>query len=150
MKYIGNNNNYSDPNHLEHYDVKGMKWGVRKAVRNAQYAKTSRDLSKATSERNEIDRGLNKLKGYSKNPSAIGNTGLETAIMNKQIRKHEKAKSELDKIIEEFSDNDDIAAKVGGKNKLNELKKDYNNRYKDLGKEYVDVLKDIRVKRRSK
>lgn len=108
---------------LYHHGIKGQKWGVRRfqnkdgtytpagkkrynsdsgsgggiagAIRRKQRANAQNDLDKVRAQKRQVDSELRELRGYEKNPSALGKSKLSTAIRRSQIKSLEKTKAAL-------------------------------------------------------
>ena len=99
MEY--NNFNTYYPDYLQHYGVKGMKWGHRKhrgiagTIRDMQRNSANKSLSKIDSQRRQVNSELRELRGYDRNPSGLAKSKLSTAIRRSQIKSLEKTQNNL-------------------------------------------------------
>lgn len=136
-------------NELQHYGVKGMKWGVRRnrgvtgTIRDIQKKRAVRDLDDVKSRQRQIQSELSELRGYDRNPSRIGKSKISTAIRRKQIKSLEKTQNELKSkgdtnkaAIDELDQIEHYQAKKRADKALKKMQK---MRIKDLEKRYGEL-----------
>lgn len=152
---------------LYHHGIKGMKWGVRRyqnsngtltpagkkrygsdsgsggiagAIRRKQRSNAENDLSDIRSQRKQVDRELQELRGYDKNPTGFGASKISSVIRRSQIKSLEKTRSKLNArekddvgVLKELDDIEKSATKRAvdkamarlGRTKISDLTKKY-------------------------
>lgn len=61
-----------DPNSLAHYGIRGMKWGVRKAIESGNTRRLSRQYAKAQRKLAKLEKRANSGKKYAARAAALG------------------------------------------------------------------------------
>ena len=69
--------------YLAHYGIKGMKWGVRKAIESGNSARLGRQYRKAQKKLAKLEARANNGKKYAKRAAALG-AGAAAALEKRQ------------------------------------------------------------------
>lgn len=77
--------------YLEHYGVKGMKWGVRKAVRKVRKNERLRQKAKKYDTKADMDEHLHPKRRFGDSNGKLGDDILDYGQQRKAIKMREKA-----------------------------------------------------------
>lgn len=80
-----------DETYLEHYGVKGMKWGVRKAVRKVRKNERLRQKAKKYDTKADMDEHLHPKRRFGDSNGKLGNDILDYGQQRNAIKMREKA-----------------------------------------------------------
>ena len=80
-----------DETYLEHYGVKGMKWGVRKAVRKVRKNERLRQKAKKYDTKADMDEHLHPKRRFGDSNGKLGDDILDYGQQRKAIKMREKA-----------------------------------------------------------
>lgn len=80
-----------DETYLEHYGVKGMKWGVRKAVRKVQKNERLQQKAKKYDTKADMDEHLHPKRRFGDSNGKLGDDILDYGQQRKAIKMREKA-----------------------------------------------------------
>lgn len=80
-----------DEIYLEHYGVKGMKWGVRKAVRKVRKNERLRQKAKKYDAKADIDEHLHPKRRFGDSNGKLGDDILDYGQQRNAIKMREKA-----------------------------------------------------------
>lgn len=80
-----------DETYLEHYGVKGMKWGVRKAVRKVRKNERLRQKTKKYDTKADMDEHLHPKRRFGDSNGKLGDDILDYGQQRKAIKMREKA-----------------------------------------------------------
>ena len=80
-----------DETYLEHYGVKGMKWGVRKAVRKVRKNERLRQKAKKYDTKADMDEHLHPKRRFGDSNGKLGADILDYGQQRKAIKMREKA-----------------------------------------------------------
>ena len=80
-----------DETYLEHYGVKGMKWGVRKAVRKVRKNERLRQKAKKYDTKADMDEHLHPKRRFGDSNGKLGDDILDYGQQRNAIKMREKA-----------------------------------------------------------
>ena len=80
-----------DETYLEHYGVKGMKWGVRKAVRKVRKNERLRQKAKKYDAKADMDEHLHPKRRFGDSNGKLGDDILDYGQQRNAIKMREKA-----------------------------------------------------------
>lgn len=80
-----------DETYLEHYGVKGMKWGVRKAVRKVRKNERLRQKAQKYDTKADMDEHLHPKRRFGDSNGKLGDDILDYGQQRKAIKMREKA-----------------------------------------------------------
>lgn len=80
-----------DETYLEHYGVKGMKWGVRKAVRKVRRNERLRQKAKKYDTKADMDEHLHPKRRFGDSNGKLGDDILDYGQQRNAIKMREKA-----------------------------------------------------------
>ena len=80
-----------DETYLEHYGVKGMKWGVRKAVRKVRKNERLQQKAKKYDTKADMDEHLHPKRRFGDSNGKLGDDILDYGQQRKAIKMREKA-----------------------------------------------------------
>lgn len=80
-----------DETYLEHYGVKGMKWGVRKAVRKVRKNERLRQKAKKYDTKADMDEHLHPKRRFGDSNGKLGDDILDYGRQRNAIKMREKA-----------------------------------------------------------
>ena len=80
-----------DETYLEHYGVKGMKWGVRKAVRKVRKNERLQQKAKKYDTKADMDEHLHPKRRFGDSNGKLGDDILDYGQQRKAIKTREKA-----------------------------------------------------------
>lgn len=80
-----------DETYLEHYGVKGMKWGVRKAVRKVRKNERLQQKAKKYDTKADMDEHLHPKRRFGNSNGKLGDDILDYGQQRKAIKMREKA-----------------------------------------------------------
>ena len=80
-----------DETYLEHYGVKGMKWGVRKAVRKVRKNERLRQKAQKYDTKADMDEHLHPKRRFGDSNGKLGNDILDYGQQRNAIKMREKA-----------------------------------------------------------
>ena len=80
-----------DETYLEHYGVKGMKWGVRKAVRKVRKNERLRQKAKKYDTKADMDEHLHPKRRFGNSNGKLGDDILDYGQQRNAIKMREKA-----------------------------------------------------------
>lgn len=80
-----------DETYLEHYGVKGMKWGVRKAVRKVRKNERLRQKAKKYDAKADMDEHLHPKRRFGDSNGKLGDDILDYGRQRNAIKMREKA-----------------------------------------------------------
>ena len=80
-----------DETYLEHYGVKGMKWGVRKAVRKVRKNERLQQKAKKYDTKADMDEHLHPKRRFGDSNGKLGNDILDYGQQRNAIKMREKA-----------------------------------------------------------
>lgn len=80
-----------DETYLEHYGVKGMKWGVRKAVRKVRKNERLRQKAKKYDTKADMDEHLHPKRRFGDSNGKLGNDILDYGQQRNAIKMRKKA-----------------------------------------------------------
>lgn len=121
-----------DSDYLEHYGIKGMKWGVRRTIEQLQRARGRKSWEKKTSKNfDKLDKAINESNDIENRITRARNEGRDSDVKNLQ-RMQVPANQTLNRIMGEDQGYYAYAAR-----RLSNYMKNNNFREIESGKAYI-------------